>query len=105
MENESRKYDVIITDTAWAQMIEHARFLANVSVEAASRLVDDFVEGSGTLAQMPQRCPWLVHDTIPFQKYRKILFGKHHMALFQIRDNTVYIAAVVDCRQDYGWML
>ena len=39
MENKHKNYNVRITDTAWEQMLEHARFLANVSADAASRLV------------------------------------------------------------------
>lgn len=105
MESGNKIYDMKITDAAWEQMIEHTRFLANVSVEAANRFVEEFVENAGTLAQMPERCPWFEHDAIPFQKYRKILLGKYHMALFEIRGNTVYVTAVIDCRQDYGWLL
>jgi len=58
-----------------------------------------------TLTHMPKRCSWLVHDTIPFQKYRKLLIGKYYLALFVIHDNTVFVTAVVDCRQEYGWLL
>ena len=105
MESMNKIYDVKITETAWGQMIEYARFIANVSMEAANRLVDEFVESAGTLAQMPERCPWLEHDAIPFQKYRKTFFGKYHLALFQIHGDVVYITAVVDCRKDYGWLL
>ena len=105
MSNRNNAFDVKITDAAWEQMIGHARFLADVSVDAAKRLVDDFVEKVGTLAEMPERCPWLVHETIPFQKYRKIFIGKYHMALFEIHDSVVYVSAVVDCRQDYEWLL
>jgi len=53
MENKHKVYDVKITDTAWEQMIEHARFLANVSIDAANRLVDDFLECTDTLVQIP----------------------------------------------------
>jgi hypothetical protein len=95
----------MITDTAWEQMIEHARFLANVSILAAHGLVDEFVETTGSLTHMPERCPWLTHDAIPFQKYRKIPVGKYHLALYIIRGNTVYVTTVVDCRQDYAWLL
>lgn len=100
-----KAYDVKITDTAWEQMLEHARFLANVSIEAANKLVDEFVEQTGELSRMPERCSWFENAAIPFQRYRKIFFGKYHMALFEIRGNTVYIAAVLDCRQDYSWLL
>lgn len=105
MENGNKVYDVKITNTAWEHMIEHARFLANVSVDAANRLVDEFIESSDTLTRMPERCPWLEHDAIPFQKYRKIFFGNYYMALFEIRGSTVFITAAIDCRQDYGWLL
>ena len=105
MENKDKIYDVKITDTAWEQMIEHARFLANVSVDAANRLVDEFIESTDKLAQMPRRCSWLTHDAIPFQKYRKTFFGEYHMALFMIRGNIVYVTAAVDCRQNYAWLL
>lgn len=86
-------------------LVSHARFLANVSVPAANRLIDTFVLMTDSLATMPERNPWLEHDAIPFQKYRKLLFGKHYMALYQIQENTVYVTAVMDCRQDYIWLL
>ena len=98
-------YEVKITETAWEQMIEHAKFLANVSVDAAGRLVDEFVEKSNSLARMPDRCPWLVHRVLPLKRYRKMLFGKYYMALFETIGNTVYVASVFDCRQDYNWLL
>ena len=54
---------------------------------------------------MPERCAWLIADSISRNKYRKILFESRYLLLFQIRDNMVYVDAVVDCRQDYGWLL
>ena len=105
MPNSDEAYNVKITDTAWEQMIEHARFLANVSVDAANLLVDEFVQKAETLFIMPERCPWLVHDMVPFHKYRKLFIGKFYLTLFEIQGNTVYITAVVDCRQDYAWLL
>jgi len=105
MRSEDKAYDVRITDTAWEQLVEHSRYLANVSETAANNLVDEFVKKSATLSQMPERCPWLVHEMIPFEKYRKLFLGKYHLALFEIRGNIVYITAVVDGRQDYSWLL
>jgi plasmid stabilization system protein ParE len=105
MPEKNKLYTVKITETAWEMLVSHAVFLANVSVPAANRLIDTFVEITDNLATMPERNPWLEHDTIPFQKYRKLLFGKHYMALYQIQENTVYVTAVMDCRQDYSWLL
>ncbi len=105
MPETNRPYQVKITKTAWEMLVFHVRFLANVSVPAANRLIDTFGEITDSLAEMPERNPWLEHDTIPFQKYRKLLFGKHYMALYQIQECTVYVTAVIDCRQDYIWLL
>ena len=105
MQDVDKLYEVRVTNTAWEQMLEHARFLANVSEDAATRLVDEFVRKSNTLTQMPERCPWFSHDAIPFQKYRKLFFGKYHLALFEIRESVVYVTAVVDCRQNFPWLL
>lgn len=93
------------TETAWDMLIMHACFLANVSVSAANRLIDSFVEMTDNLSAMPERNPWLENDAIPFRKYRKLLFGKYYMALYEIQGNVVYITVVVDCRQDYDWLL
>lgn len=54
---------------------------------------------------MPQRCPWLKGKYIPRNVYRFILFEKRYMLIFQIADDVVYADYVVDCRQDYGWLL
>lgn len=105
MPEKNNLYTVKITETAWEMLISHARFLANVSVPAANGLIDTFVEITDSLAAMQERNPWLEHDAIPFQRYRKLLFGKHYMALYQIQENTVYVTAVVDSRHDYVWLL
>jgi len=102
MQNNVNSYNVLITETAWAQLLEHVKYLANVSESAANNLVDEFIMKSETLNSMPQRCPWLVHDMIPIQKYRKLFLEKNYLALFEIRGNIVYITAVVDGRQDYA---
>ena len=105
MPEKNKLYMVKITETAWEMLVCHARFHANMSVPATNRLINAFVETTDSLAAMPERNPWLEHDAIPFQKYRKLLFGKHYMALYQIQENTVYVTAVVDCRQDYSRLL
>jgi len=105
MPEMNKPYTVKITETSWEMLIEHARFLANVSMTAANRLIDSFVETADSLAAMPERNPWLENDAIPFQKYRKLLFEKHYLVLYEIRGNIVFITAVVDCRKDYKWLL
>ena len=99
------KYRVIVSARAAQMLVSHAAFLAQISPVAAERLTVEFEKAARFLEQMPQRCPWLKGEYIPRSVYRFILFEKRYMLIFQIVDNTVYADCVVDCRQDYGWLL
>ena len=99
------KYGVIVSERATQMLISHAAFLAQVSPEAAERLTAEFEKTANSLELMPQRCPWLTGEYIPRNAYRFILFEKRYMIIFQIIDDIVYADYVVDCRQDYGWLL
>jgi len=105
MGSGAEKYTVIIQDPATEMLLSHARFLAQVSEDAANRLVDEFVNKAKSLEDMPERCPWLTDDTIPRHKYRKLIFEKNYMLVFMVKGDKVYIDAMVDCRQDYAWLL
>ena len=90
---QQNKYRVVVSARAAQMLVSHAAFLAQVEKAAKS------------LEQMPQRCPWLRGEYIPKNAYRFILFEKRYMLIFQIVDHTVYADHVVDCRQDYGWLI
>lgn len=98
-------YSVVVSERAAQMLVSHASFLANVNVEAANRLTSEFVETANLLRNMPQRHPWLRGDYIPRNTYRFALFEKRYMLIFQIVDDIVYVDYVVDCRQDYRWLL
>ena len=105
MQDNPEIFSVEVTETAWDMLVSHARYLAGVSVSAASNLIDAFVKATDSLKIMPERNPWLENEGFPFRKYRKMIFGRNFIALYETRGETVYVAAVVDGRQDYGWML
>ena len=102
---QQNKYRVIVSARAAQMLVSHAAFLAQVSPAAAERLTVEFEKAAKSLEQMPQRCPWLKGEYIPKNAYRFILFEKRYMLIFQIVDHTVYADHVVDCRQDYGWLI
>ena len=102
---QKNKYRVIISERATQMLVSHAAFLAQVSEEAAERLTFEFEKAANSLELMPQRCPWLTGEYIPRNAYRFILFEKRYMIIFQIVDDIVYADYVVDCRQDYSWLI
>lgn len=103
--SEPQQYRVIISSRATQMLVSHAAFLAQVSPDAANRLVEGFQEAASSLEKLPLRCPRFEQPYIPHNKYRSLLFGKRYLMIFQIRDQTVYVDYVVDCRQDYQWLI
>lgn len=104
MERQS-KYKVIVSEQAKQMLVNHAAFLAQNSLDAAERLVVSFEKAANSLDTMPQRCPWLTGEYIPGNIYRFLVFEKRYLLIFQVRDDIVYVDYIVDCRQDYGWLI
>ncbi|HBV86099.1 MAG TPA: plasmid stabilization protein [Desulfosporosinus sp.] len=104
MDSENKRYIVVISEDARQMLISHARFLAQVSEQAATRLIEDFQVRAKSLEQFPERNPWLVDKLISSGKYRKLLLEKRYLLVYQIKANIAYVDAVVDTRQDYGWL-
>lgn len=104
MEKENR-YRVIVSERAAQMLVSHAAFLAQASPAAAERMTAAFEQTAKSLETMPQRCPRLTGEYIPKNVYRFILFEKRYMIIFQIIDDIVYADYVVDCRQDYTWLI
>ena len=99
------KYKVIISDRAKEMLGLHLRFLAQVSRPAAAKLKQRFLEEIRSLQEMPQRYPFFNEHYIPVNKYHKLYVENWYLVLYQIKDDTVYVDWIVDCRQDYQWLL
>lgn len=58
-----------------------------------------------SLSIMPERFPFFTAEFIPLNKYHKMFVEKYYLVLYQIKDQTVFVDYIVDCRQDYGWLV
>ena len=94
------KYEVIVSRRADEMLVQHARFLARVSVPAAERMVSEFESVLDALEDNPYQYPVDNDYNLPKGAYRKALFCKWYKALFSVSGSKVYLDAVVDCRQD-----
>ena len=54
---------------------------------------------------MPQRFPFFEALYIPPNKYHKLYVENWYLILYQIRDDTVYVDYILDCRKEYSWLL
>ena len=102
---ELKGYQLVISKRAASQLNEHTAFAARLEERLAQRLIQSFQEAAISLKHMPYRMPFLISDTIPDKKYRKMLFEKYYLLLYKVEDDTVYIEYVLEGRQDYHWLL
>ena len=104
MENK-HQYKVIISDRARQMLSYNMRFLAQESPNGARRTKDELIKAVSSLGAMPERFPFLNVEFVPINKYHKMFVKKWYLILYQIKDQTVYVDYIVDCRQDYGWLV
>lgn len=99
------QYKVIISERAKEMLGMHIRFLAQVNKSAAIKLKNRLIDEIRALQEMPQRYPFFNENYIPANKYHKLYVENWFLVLYQIKDDTVYVDWIVDCRQDYQWLL
>ena len=99
------KYKVIVADRAKTMLGAHMKFLAQASPAAARNTKSRMLAAIRSLSDMPARCPFLDVEYVPRGNYHKLFVENWYLILFQIKDQTVYVDYIVDCRQDYGWLI
>lgn len=99
------QYKVIISERAKEMLGMHIRFLAQVNKSAAIKLKNRLIDEIRALQEMPQRYPFFNENYIPANKYHKLYVENWFLVLYQIKEDTVYVDWIVDCRQDYQWLL
>ncbi len=105
MDGTNKLYKVIISERATDMLIEHVRFMAEVSQQAAEKLRAEIIEASESLQSLPERNSWLSDPLLSANKYRKMIIDKRYLLIYKVRKDAVYIDYILDCRQDYQWLL
>ena len=103
--NVDKQYKVIISDKARRMLASHIPFMAQVNKEAEKAKKNGIMNAMRSLKQMPQRFPFFNEPYITPNKYRKMFVQKWYIVLYQIKDDTVYIDYIIDCRKDYTWLM
>ena len=97
--------EVIVSDAAYAMLDRHVAFLARVSTHAAVNLMDEILGDIESLSQFPERFPIFDNEFIQDGRYRKMLSAKRYLILYEIDGNGVYVDYIIDCRQDFEWLI
>lgn len=99
------QYKVIVSERTRQMLASHVRFLAQKNPNAARKVKNELVDAMRSLSKMPERFPFLSNEFTPPNKYHKMFVEKRYLILYQIKDQAVYVDYIVDCRQDYNWLL
>lgn len=96
------KYRVEIAGRVDAMLLGHIEFLARVSIPAAKAFRNAYAEIVREIGANPFQFPAETDPNLPDGLYRRALFAKRYKALFIVEGSTVFLDAVVDCRQNIG---
>ena len=98
-------YQVIVSKRATQQLVEHAAFAAGLEERLGYQLIEDFRNAADSLQRFPYRNPILRSEVFTTEKYRKMVFDKWHLLIYQIKGESVYIEYIIDGRSDYQWLI
>ena len=102
---QSKLYKVKISEEAQRGLGKIIGYVAINSVQAARTLKKDIVAEISSLKLFPEQTPFLEGEFIPFNKYHKLVVRRNYLVIYQIKDDTVLVDYVIDCRQDYQWLI
>lgn len=100
-----KKYKIIVSDRAKRMLETHLRFIAQVNKKAAAAKKKELMSAMRSLEYMPQRFPFFEEAYIPPNKYHKMYVPKWYLVLYQIKDDTIFVDHILDCRKDYDWLI
>ena len=104
MEN-LKLYKVVVADKAKEALGEIIAYIAADSLQNAQSVKTEIIKALNSLAVLSERFPFLEGDFIPYNKYRKMVVLKRFLVIYQLKAETVYVDFVLDCKQDYGWLI
>ena len=104
MEN-LKLYKVVVADKAKEALGEIIAYIAADSLQNAQSVKTEIIKALNSLAVLLERFPFLEGEFIPYNKYRKMVVLKRFLVIYQLKAETVYVDFVLDCKQDYGWLI
>jgi toxin ParE1/3/4 len=88
------KYQVEITRTAEIDVEEIWAYIADDSIENATRFVIHLQTNIATLERLPQRSPSIPENSLLGTDYRHLILGEYRV-VFRISRSTVFVLRIV----------
>lgn len=100
-----KQYKVIVSEKDYDTLSKIISYIALDSIEAAVKVKNEISKAMASLSYLPQRAPFLEGAFISYNKYRKLVVLRRYLIIYQCRDEVVYVDCIVDCKQDYQWLI
>jgi len=95
-----KKYHVSISPSANDRMYDHFAFLAQVSENAARDLLNQLINDIQSLEYMPEINPYFDRPYLEKRKYRYKLSYHRYRIVYQIKNDSIFVEDIQDCRQN-----
>jgi len=98
------RYKIKIYSAAKMDLNDIVSYLNTLSPQAAIKYYDLLVEKIGSLAELPQRCPFVRDVALKAKGYR-FLMVENYLVIFVNKDDTVQIRRILYNKREYRWFL
>ena len=96
----AKSYNIVFSSRVDKMVTDHVSFIARVSISAAKQFRRELADILKRIEDNPYQFPVDTDLNLPEDMYRKALFAKRYKVLFMLENQTVYVDAIVDCRQN-----
>ena len=88
------RYAVKLTRRAEQDIEEIWSFIAEDSLDQATKFISRLEKQVGSLERFPERCPLIAENELMHTRYRHLVFGNYR-TIFRLSRQTVYILRVI----------
>lgn len=102
--NEKRPYNIRISAKAKQQLGNFIYNLVKIDKTSAIEKANAFSQKIFSLTRDPKRFTIFEEMFIPPNQYFKMSISTDYFVLYQVRDNSVLVEYILDCREKYKWL-
>ena len=102
---QSKQYKIEVSERAKRNLSKIISYIAIENSSYARKVKTELTLSIKSLNRFPERYPFLEGEFIPYNKYHKFVVNGSFIILYVVQDETVRVEYVLDCRQDYQWLV
>lgn len=95
---------IVIYKTAKADLEDIVDYINRLSSAATIKQYDNIIEKISSLAEIPEKCPYLKDSNLRLKGYRFLVIDQY-LVFFVVKDNTVQIRRILYGKRNYEWLL